>query len=125
MELTKSITSILVNVTVPKDSISSKVSVLNVNLEKLTMSISKNVLLFLFARVAINSTQLLLKLVYVYLNLYVFKESVLTAPLDTTMTASVINVVANLATLRKVDSASLSVPVTKDTLMVNVNAAMD
>jgi len=110
-----SITSILVNATVHKDSTSSKVSVLNANLEKHTMHINKNVPLWVCAKVTTNSTQPPLKLVFAFLNTYVFKEFVQIARQDTITTASVINVVVSLASSRKVDSATQFVPVTKTT----------
>ena len=72
-----------------------------------------------------NSTRLVLKLVFVFLNMCVSKELVLTVPQGTTMTASVIDVFANLATSRKADSATLSAPATKTTSTVNVNAATE
>jgi hypothetical protein len=110
--------------TAPKDSTLCKESAQNANLERLTTNTNNNVPL-LPAKDLMNSTQLLLKLASVFLNMSEFKEYAPTAHLDTTMIATVTDVFVNLVSSKKEDSVILSVKVTKLTSMENANATME
>jgi hypothetical protein len=124
VEPIKFITLTLVSATAPKDSTLCKESAQNANLERLTTNTNNNVPL-LPAKDLMNSTQLLLKLVSVFLNMSEFKEYAPTALLDTTMIATVTDVFVNLVSSKKEDSVILSVKVTKLTSMENANATME
>lgn len=124
VELTKSTISTLANVTVPKDTTLFKESALNANPTKPMTNTEENAP-SPPVKESMNSTQLPLKLVSVFPNTLESKEYAPTAHPDTTTTATVIDVSANLASSKKEDSVILSAQVTKPTSMENANATME
>lgn len=123
-EPTKSTTSTQENAIVLKDTISSKESALNANLEKPIMNTLWLAPLFL-ARESTNTTHLSPRPASASQNMFVLEEPAPTAILDTTMTPIQIDVFANLDILKRMASATQFAPLTRLMSMENANATMD